>query len=502
LRRAIEVADLARNRTFREQIDSWRRTDGAEATPVAFDWDSNLPRIAGGQTTVLIYHLDSPQLLGNAGISANAEVAPIGGGHLFALFSQGQEIRYYRLRRVDPATQTVGALSREVAADLVRRHIQWIETPDASTEWGRAQQRSLTECLLPSDLRERIQLSPQSAGGADFGENAEAVKHLLIVADGALHQLPFESLLLPEVKNAVDLKIHYVLDDMPPIRYGPSLSVLAGITARSNTEGEGSLLTVGDPAYPAAALQKELPTWNELLRQMPTDNGGFVRLASSEQECDSIYNSFSELPAEHRTRLVQASATEAAVRKHICDSRVVHIAAHGCVDYQNDNLFGALVFAPGADANDPRDDGLMQLREIYALDLHHCDLAVLSACQTYVGAERPLEAGTSMARAFLEQGASRVVCSQWSTDDRATTILMKSFFDDLRIARQSGKEIDYDAALLNAKRALRQDPELGVLPKYWASFVLVGGQYTSDGLLASNSCCPCPPPWLIMPDRR
>jgi len=33
-----------------------------------------------------------------------------------------------------------------------------------------------------------------------------------------------------------------------------------------------------------------------------------------------------------------------------------------------------------------------------------------------VGPERPLEAGTSMARAFLEQGAKRVVCSQWSSE--------------------------------------------------------------------------------------
>jgi hypothetical protein len=184
--------------------------------------------------------------------------------------------------------------------------------------------------------------------------------------------------------------------------------------------------------------------------------------------------SFNGLPESGRTTLLHTAATEAEVRKHISNARLVHIAAHGCVDYQNDNLFGALVLSPGSDTSDAQNDGLLQLREIYSLNLSSCELAVLSACQTYVGPERPLEAGTSMARAFLEQGAQRVICSQWSTDDRATTDLMKSFFDSLQSARRDGKPVDYAAALHDAKLSLRRDFERGSMPKYWAAFVLVG----------------------------
>jgi CHAT domain-containing protein len=278
------------------------------------------------------------------------------------------------------------------------------------------------------------------------------------------------------VKNGVTRQ--YVLDDMPPIRYAPSLSVLAGINQRSDQheQVENSLLTVGNPNYPAPQRQNEI--WKDLFAQIPNQRGGFGPLANSQAECDFVYASFNELPPSSRTELLQAEATEAAVRQHITSSRYVHIAAHGWVDYQkdNDNLFGALVLTPGKDVRDTQNDGLLQLREIYGLGLLHCELAVLSACETNIGGERPLEAGTSMARAFLERGAKRVICSQWSTDDRATTKLMGSFFEALKSARLGGREVDYDSALHEAMLTIRRDPDLGDKPRLWAPFVLVGAR--------------------------
>jgi CHAT domain-containing protein len=466
LRRAIEVADLARNRTFREQVDGWRQTAGNDRKSITFNWDSHLKEILDPNAALLMYHLDGPQLLDASLMRANSEML-LGGGHLFVVLDQGHELRYFRLRHVQPGTETSVDLSRQSAEQLVRRQIDWIGNTESAQDWGRAAQRALTRCLLPDELLNL--LSAATAG-------AKPAKQLLIVADGALHQLPFESLLLPESAADSDRKVHYAIDDLPPMRYGPSLSVLVGITqrkAQADVKSE-QLLTVGNPAYPAIDRQSQISSWKELLRQISNSETGFVPLVHAEEECDSVYASFEESPAATRTKLVQAAATEAAVRQHIGASRFIHIAAHGCVDYQNDNLFGALVFTPGAEVNNSQNDGLLQLREIYALNFSTCELAVLSACQTYVGPQRPLEAGTSMARAFLEQGAKRVVCSQWSTDDRATTELMKSFFDAIQAARSAGEEIDYAAALQVAKRAIRQNPERASSPKYWAPFVLVG----------------------------
>jgi CHAT domain-containing protein len=465
LRRAIEVADLARNRTFREQIDGWRRTAEKEHKSTAFDWNLHLREVVDPDTTLLIYYLDGPQLLDVGAAQSETGVASIGGGHLFVVLHQGTEIRYYRLRHAAGGTKPASSFSRDLASQLVRRHLEWIENPETTRDWGHGEQRALTECLLPHGLLDLIRSAPD-----------RTAQRLLIVTDGALHQLPFDSLLLPESQSEQDRQVHYVIDDLPPIRYGSSLSVLAKINERAvaDTPLENSILTVGNPSYPSVAQQNQMATWQTLLNQVPNHSGGFAPLIHSEEECESVYASFDDLPAGKRIKLVQAAATEEAVRKYISNSRYIHIAAHGCVDYQNDNLFGALVLTPGKDTHDPQNDGLLHLQEIYALNLSGCELAVLSACQTYVGAQRPLEAGNSMARAFLEQGARRVVCSQWSTDDRTTTELMKSFFETIRSARHSGGTIDYAAALHQAELAIRHDPERGSFPKYWAPFVLVG----------------------------
>ncbi|MEX2308947.1 MAG: CHAT domain-containing protein [Pirellulales bacterium] len=464
LRRAIEIADLARNRTFREQIDGWRESAGNTRALTAFDWDAEIAQLATPGTALLMYHLDGRQLL--AGGSNQAGIARIGGGHLIVILDQGRQVRYYRLQHTSPESAQPSDLTRSLAADLVRRHISWIERPESAPDWGRAEQRALTDAVLPRELLES--LLKTAGAGSDA-----PIRHLLIIPDGALHQLPFESLLLPQAV-ASRRAIRYALDDLPPIRYGPSLSVLAALDKTAGQGGDARLLTVGNPAYPDPGRQTQIPAWGELFRQIPGQASGFPALTHSEQECESVYASFDELSADNRTKLMGAAATEAAVRQFIPSSRFIHLAAHGCVDYQNDNLQGALVFAPGDNPNAAENDGILQLRDIYGLDLSGCELAVLSACQTYVGPERPLEAGTSMARAFLEQGARRVVCSQWSTDDRATTDFMKAFFSSIREARQAGAEIDYSEALHKAKQVIRNDPDRRSLPRYWAPFILVG----------------------------
>ena len=49
---------------------------------------------------------------------------------------------------------------------------------------------------------------------------------------------------------------------------------------------------------------------------------------------------------------------------------------------------------------------------------------MLSACETNVGPQLPLEAGVTLASGFLAAGARRVVASHWSGDDRSTAELM------------------------------------------------------------------------------
>src|SRR5262249_36126749 len=143
-----------------------------------------------------------------------------------------------------------------------------------------------------------------------------------------------------------------------------------------------------------------------------------------------------------------------------------------------DNLFGAIALTPPSQPIDSSDnDGFLSLHEIHNLPLSACQLAVLSACQTNVGPDRPLEAGSTIAQAFLAAGARRAGCSHWNVDDDSTAELIGGFFE--RIAKTSDDKgttadrIEYAKALRDARLAVRSQSQWAS-PYYWAPFVLIG----------------------------
>jgi CHAT domain-containing protein len=179
-------------------------------------------------------------------------------------------------------------------------------------------------------------------------------------------------------------------------------------------------------------------------------------------------------PAERVKRLEWDTATEANVRANIAGKRYVHLAAHGLVDSQHDNFYGAIALSPGPSASQSfDDDGFLLFNEIHALPLAGCELVVLSACQTNVGPDRPLEAGSTLAQAFLGAGGRRVVCSHWNVDDASTAELMGTFFEAISKADREGTKINYAEALQQARKAIRANRQWSS-PYYWAPFVLIG----------------------------
>src|SRR5262249_39577488 len=120
----------------------------------------------------------------------------------------------------------------------------------------------------------------------------------------------------------------------------------------------------------------------------------------------------------------------------------------------------------------PGDDGFLELHEIYQLPLGECELAVLSACETNVGPQQPLEAGVTLAGGFLAAGARRVVASHWRVDDRSAAALMGAFFERLAAASRDGP-VSFARALQHARQQVRSQPEWAS-PFHWAPFVLIG----------------------------
>jgi CHAT domain-containing protein len=285
----------------------------------------------------------------------------------------------------------------------------------------------LTDILLPAAARAHLQ--------------AAAPECLIIIPDGALHKLPFEA--LPWRAGA---RPEYVLDQLPPLVYAPSVASLGRLSVHrpAPKAGPQSLLTVR-PTSPAE--------WRQLLP-----------LQHAAEESQKISAAFDP---KRVLALHGPQATEKAVVAALPGRHVVHIAAHGVADERFGGLFGAVVLTP-ADPKAPQNDGFLTLQEICTLPLEQCELAVLSACFTNVGPQPPLEAGVTLANGFLAAGARRVVASHWGVDDESTAELMSAFFREVTTTRTG-----YARALQQARRQVR-DRERWSAPYFWAPFVLVG----------------------------
>ncbi len=308
--------------------------------------------------------------------------------------------------------------------------------------------------LLPAEARRRLR--------------TWAPDHLFVVPDGPLHRLPLEAVVLEGGQEP-----RFVLDELPPLVYAPSLSMLAILVGRQHDyTGPARLLTVGDVYYP----QQGLPPGTRRADTRPGNpalilRGVFPSLPASGQESARVASLFEPTLV---TPLTWKGATEKAVREALPGKRYVHLAAHGFVDQRFGNLYGALAFSPPASGTfETDDDGLLMLNEIYTLPLRDCELAVLSACVTNLGPQQPQEAGVTLAGAFLAGGAGRVVASHWSIVDVSTAELVTTLFTEVTAARQRGDAVSYARALQSARRHVRSRPGWSS-PLYWAPFVLLG----------------------------
>ena len=113
------------------------------------------------------------------------------------------------------------------------------------------------------------------------------------------------------------------------------------------------------------------------------------------------------------------------------------------------------------------EDGVLTGLEAASLDLRGTQLVVLSACETGVGEVDAGEGVYGLRRAFQLAASETQVISLWEVDDRATELLMRSFYANL--SKGQGRS----EALRTAQDQLRRKPEYAH-PYYWAAFILSG----------------------------
>ena len=114
----------------------------------------------------------------------------------------------------------------------------------------------------------------------------------------------------------------------------------------------------------------------------------------------------------------------------------------------------------------------MLAEEVATLDLTGVEWAVLSACDTGVGAIKAGEGVFGLRRAFQVAGVRTVIMSLWPVEDASTRLWMRALYQErFRHQRDTATAIrNATLAVLRARRAAGHNAQ----PFYWAGFVAAG----------------------------
>ncbi|MBI4689957.1 MAG: CHAT domain-containing protein [Nitrospirae bacterium] len=345
----------------------------------------------------------------------------------------------------------------------------------------------LYNLLLAEALKEiNTHLTP-----LDRGEN----KNIIIVPDGILGMLPFETLVIsnppspPFSKGGMggfsDIKDTVFVGDRWKINYYQSATVMALNRTLKPSGAKKAVFALGDPIFDKkdpryiAYLKKEKPVLlaqnlsQYSLRQRGIKIVGiggeddrdiaFCPLPETHQEVLTIAKLFNTAPQAPDV-LLDVDANETRVKKTTLSAyRYLHFATHG---FLSSNLQGIKepVLVLSQVENKEGDDGMLALTEVLGLKLD-TDMVVLSACVTGAGKVMEGEGVANFARAFQYAGARSVVVSLWEVASKETVEYMESLYRYLKAGKGRG-----EALRLARKEIKAKYPN----PFYWAPFILHG----------------------------
>lgn len=292
----------------------------------------------------------------------------------------------------------------------------------------------------------------------------ESIENLIIIPDGGLFDLPFETLPLPSTAPSSEEEF---LISRYAVSYASSCSSLLLLKERKAADlAPLRLLALADPEYPrqASALRRDKVNPAGLMKSIYESEGfKLVPLKQSRKEVRTIARFF---PEGARDIYLGREASEERIKTAALeDYGIIHLACHG---YEDGRVpFRSGLFLSLHDGQ--REDGLLQAREIAHLRLR-AGLVVLSACRSSQGYIERGEGTMGLNRVLFLAGAQSVVSSLWEVGDTAAAEFMGRFYGHLFRGESKAQ------ALRSAK--LRMLVSGYRHPFYWAAFVLHGDALT------------------------
>lgn len=302
--------------------------------------------------------------------------------------------------------------------------------------------------------------------------NSDSIKNFVIVPDGKLGQIPFETLLYEKHTGSI-----YAYQDYPYLlkKFAISYSFSASLFYQRITKPTLS------NAYQIVAFAPVFTnenTKNIILDnrggQLTIDSGekltslnkGISPLLSSEDEVKGIYSIFDKNGYRSKALLFSSAQKDFVMSDSIRNYNIIHFATHGFVNSESPELSGIQL----AITNKSKDEGILYSGDIYNLKLN-AELVVLSACETGLGKISKGEGIIGLSRAFLYSGASNLIVSLWKVSDVSTSELMIEFYKN--ILGKKDVNHSYSSDLRSAKLKLISNREFAK-PYYWSPFILIG----------------------------
>jgi CHAT domain-containing protein/Tfp pilus assembly protein PilF len=299
--------------------------------------------------------------------------------------------------------------------------------------------------------------------------------HLIIVADGILHYLPFESL----VTNKDDANTpHYLIEDFT-FSYSPSSTSMVYFNKnRSDQPSQKQLLAYGNPVFGEPSgesstrgrsrnvqklrIRQDRDEGEKLKNLYENEGFHFSALPYTGAEVETIAGLFPKGKSVIHTK---SDACEESFKNETLENyKYIHFATHGFIEEKLPFRSGIVLSMNEAST----EDGILQINEILNLKLN-ADMVVLSACQTARGKLYRGEGIVGIARAFFYAGSSSVTVCLWNINDRTTAGFMKDFYSGL----VNGK--DKKDALQQAKlNMIRSEIRAYRHPYYWAPYIVIG----------------------------
>lgn len=285
-------------------------------------------------------------------------------------------------------------------------------------------------------------------------EFVQRSKQLIIIPDGLLSYIPFETLLTDIPLDSVH-KINFpnlaFLLKQKSISYNYSATYWLNQFKQKNAPINNQILAMGatykDEEIPTFRTQKQ-QTWRKKLQPF---NG-----ASSEVDSLSV-----KYAGDFYTNRY---ATEYYLKRYAPKYGLLHLAVHGLINQQNPEYSCLALAEDGYES----EDNFLFVNEIKQLEMN-ASLVVLSNCPTAYGQQQRGEGSLALGASFAYAGASAVVLSLWQQQENYAPEVMDYFYKNLK------NKMPKDEALRQAKlHYLKSAKGIQAHPAFWASYVQFG----------------------------